>query len=152
MRRTMLLSFFVLAACGGGVRSTTDSVNPSVDLMAQRQAFLLTADAHAVLAEFAKSYNQDAIDTCSNAWVEIAGGPNQPTALIYKPDVGGFRTFMSACLSGKLPGNVRAAPAGDVRAASAGDLRGVSAGDARSVRAIELRAAPVDSLRTSSAW
>jgi len=122
MRRTILFAFFLLAACGGGVRSTTDAVKQSADLRAQRQGFLLTADAQTVIAAFAKSSSQDAIDTCLNAWVEDAGGPGLSNAPVAKPDAAGFRAFLSDCLGVAVPGDLRASPA-EARVSSIQDMR-----------------------------
>jgi hypothetical protein len=101
----------------------------------QRQGFLLTAEARSVIAAFAQSASQDALDTCLSAWVEQAsdgqGGLHEPVA---KPDVAGFRAFLSECLGGAVPGDVRAAPVFD----------------ARSTGTWELRAAPVSALRSTS--
>ncbi|HUM13333.1 MAG TPA: hypothetical protein VLT82_20460 [Myxococcaceae bacterium] len=123
MRRTILFAFFLLAACGGGVRNTdTSAVDRSAQMRAQ--AFLLTADAQGVIAAFAQSASQDALDSCLNAWVEEAasgqGSLHEPVA---KPDVAGFRAFLSACLGSSVPGDVRAAPVFDARTTGPGHLR-----------------------------
>ena len=83
MRRAILGVFLLLAACGGDVRNAGDSVNrvpAAVDQRAERARFLMTSDAQEVIASFARSYAQDALDTCLNAWVdenaaEILGAP-----------------------------------------------------------------------------
>ena len=122
MRRSILGAFLFLAACGGGVRSTTDAVKPSADLRAQRQGFLLTADAQTVIAAFAKSSSQDAIDTCLNAWVEEAGAPAFPEGPVVKPDTAGFRAFLSECLGVAVPSDLRASQP-DARVSTVQDMR-----------------------------
>ena len=107
MRRLTLAVFFCLAACGGAVKSGTDAVDPSADLRAEYQRFLFTADARTVIASAAKVFSQDAIDSCLAAWVDELGGPSMPNEPIAKPDVKGFRNFLSQCLGGPVPVDMR---------------------------------------------
>jgi hypothetical protein len=105
MRRAILGVFFLVAACGGDVRSTGDAINrvpESADQRDARAAFLRTSAAVDVITSFARSYDQDALDTCLNAWVEdgdasISGAPVQ------KPSPGLLRVFLSVCLAGTAP-------------------------------------------------
>jgi hypothetical protein len=129
MRRAILGVFLLLAACGGAVRST-DAVNrsPQPDGRALRAQFLMTAAARRVIAEFATSASQDALDTCLNAWVEEirSSSVQRPVS---KPDADGLEAFLSECLAGPVPGdlrgvNARAATSADLRISRAGDLRG----------------------------
>ena len=111
MRRATLVTFFVLAACGGteAMKSAPKAVSER-DLRAQ---FLMSADARAVIAELSKSVTQDALDTCLNAWVEDAGpgsaGPQEGP--VSKPTVAGLRGFLFECLAGSIPGDLRAVDA-----------------------------------------
>ncbi len=75
-----------------------------------------------MIAAFAKSSSQDAIDTCLNAWVEDVGGPALPNAPIAKPEVAGFRVFLSDCLGVAVPGDLRASPA-NARVSTIHDVR-----------------------------
>ncbi|HVP61661.1 MAG TPA: hypothetical protein VMT11_13935 [Myxococcaceae bacterium] len=109
MRRTILFAFFLLAACGGGVRKT-DAVNQSPSISALRQAYLLSAEGQAVIADFAKTSSEDALDSCLNAWVEDAGGPALSGGPVAKPDAAGFRAFLSDCLGSAVPGDARSGP------------------------------------------
>ncbi len=152
MRRSFLFSFVLVAACGGAVPSNTDAVNRSADLRAERQAFLLTADAHAVLAAAAKAYSQDSIDTCVSAWLDDANDPPRPGVLISKPDVGGFRAFLSACLGGRIPLDARSSGAGDMRTVYPQDLRSSGAGDTRTVYPQDLRSSGGGAVRSTSTW
>ncbi len=132
MRRSILFAFFLLAACGGGVRSSsksTDAANRSTDV-GDRQAFLLTGPAGEVISEFARVSSRDALDSCLNAWVLEAlderGRENEPVA---KPSAAGLRSFLSECLASAEPGNVKSALTGDARFAPASARgTGVTAG------------------------
>ena len=120
MRRTILFAFFLLAACGGGA-PTPDAMNPG----ARRQGRLFSAQEQALIAELAKTFSRDALDTCLNAWVTDAGGPAGPDGPISKPDVGdfeGFRDFLRECL-GPVPGNARDARVNDARRSSSSHLQ-----------------------------
>ncbi len=132
MRRTILFAFFLLAACGGGVRST-DAVNRPADTKAARQAYLLTAQAQSAIAAFVGSFSEDAIDTCLNAWIEESAGPTLSNEPVAKPDVAGLRGFLAQCLGGDAPGNVRPAGTRPVAARSVptggGELRMSGRGD-----------------------
>lgn len=108
MRRVILAVVFCLAACGGEATSP-GSVNRQPSSSAARQQYLLSAEAQAVIAELAKKFSQDAIDSCVSAWVTDAGGPAVPDGTISKPDIGdfaGFRAFLRECL-GAAPGDAR---------------------------------------------
>jgi hypothetical protein len=108
MRRLTLAVFFCLAACGGSVKpSSTDAVDPSADLRAEYQRFLFTAEARTVIADAAKAFSQDAIDSCLAAWVDELGGPSMLNEPIAKPDVKGLRNFLSQCLGGPVPVDMR---------------------------------------------
>ncbi|RPH72160.1 MAG: hypothetical protein EHM78_04620 [Myxococcaceae bacterium] len=110
MRRAILGVFLLLAACGGDVRKGGEAVNrapQTVDQRAERARYLMTSDAQEVIASFARSYAQDALDTCLNAWVdenaaEILGAPAS------KPHRVLLRWFLAQCLAGAVPGDVRA--------------------------------------------
>ena len=110
MRRLALVAFFCLAACGGAVKSSTDAVDPSSDLRAEYQRFLFTAEAKATIADAAKVFSQDAIDSCLAAWVDEVGGPTMLNEPIAKPDIQGLRSFLAQCLGGPVPGDQRTAP------------------------------------------
>ena len=143
MRRSILGVFFLLAACGGGVSNPrTDAVNPSADMRAAYQKFLLTADARAVIASFAKAFSQDALDTCLNAWVDDVGNSSGLHEPVAKPDVVGFRRFLSDCLGGPAPG--------DARTSGSGDARISRAGDARALRNVDLRISTSGDVRSTS--
>ena len=119
MRRVTLTVFFCLAACGGTdlSKQSTDARSP----MAERQAFLLGADAAAVIASFARDHSEQAIDACLNAWVEDAGPSGPGEGPIQKPDVAGLRGFLAQCLAGSTTGDVRKAD--PMVRTSAADLR-----------------------------
>jgi len=131
MRRTILFALFLLAACGGDVRST-GAVNRSVDLRAEAQRLLLTAEARSAIAEWARTSSQDALDTCLNAWLQGFGEPGDINGPVAKPDVAGLRFFLSQCLGGAVPGDARTQAVGDARAVRAVDLRITRATDLRS--------------------
>jgi hypothetical protein len=106
MRRAVLGVLLFLAACGGDVRSAGDAINrarpQSADQRAARAAFLTTSAAADVIASFAKSYDQDALDTCLNAWVE-EGYAELVGAPVQKPSPVFLRLFLSECLTGSAP-------------------------------------------------
>jgi hypothetical protein len=110
MRRAILGVFLLLAACGGDVRNGGDAVNRNpvaADQRADRAGFLMTSAAQDVIASFARTFSQDALDTCLNAWVEenaaeIRGAP------VSKPQPVLLRWFLTACLTGSVPGDLRA--------------------------------------------
>jgi len=108
MRRTILFAFFLLAACGGGVRGNPPgAMNPADDLRAEAQQVLFSQEAQSLLAEFAKSSGQDALDYCVNAWVDNPGTGDGPGDYI-KPNVAALRFFLSRCLGVPAPtGNLR---------------------------------------------
>jgi len=110
MRRTILFSFFLLAACGGGV-SNTDAVKPDADQRHERQVFLLTAGAQAEIGAFARLFDQDAIDTCLSAWLDESSQGGLSNEPIGKPSVAGLRAFLGQCLGSNVPGNARGDPA-----------------------------------------
>jgi hypothetical protein len=126
MRRAILGVFFLVAACGGDVRSPADAVNrarapQSADQREARAAFLTTSAAADVIASFARSYDQDALDTCLNAWVE-EGYAELLGAPVQKPSPVFLRLFLSECLTGSAPRGdrdqgLRRDQTGDVRAA-----------------------------------
>ena len=130
MRRMILGVFLILAACGGGIRST-DAVNraPQPDSRAARAQFLMTAAAQRAIAEFARSASQDALDTCLNAWVDETLPSGFQEGPVSKPDVAGLREFLFECLASSVPADLRAT---DARAANVGDLRISRTADARS--------------------
>jgi len=114
MRRTSLFAFLLLAACGGVANRGSDAVDKNLvaNDPAGRQSVLFSAEAVAILRAAATVYSQDAIDSCTSAWLTDAGGPTSPHDIVYKPDVQGFRAFLSACLGGNIP-NLRIDDPGD---------------------------------------
>jgi len=121
MRRLFLGVFLCLAACGGAVSSpSTSATDPSAGARAA-QAFLLSAEGQAVVAEFANDFSQDAIDSCAAAWVDDFGGPSGLSDPIAKPDVKGLRSFLAQCLGSPVPVGVRAESQASVRTAGAGN-------------------------------
>jgi hypothetical protein len=128
MRRTILGVFFLLAACGGDVRST-DAANrsPTPDARALRARFLMTTAARQIIAEFAVSASQDALDTCLSAWIEETPSSSAQRPFS-KPDAEGLKLFLSECLADQVPGDLRGA---DARRATRADLRTSGAGDVR---------------------
>ena len=109
MRRAILGVFLLVAACGGDVRSTDDAINrvpQSADQRAARAALLRTPAGAEVIASFAKSYGQDALDTCLNAWIED-GYASLSGAPVQKPSPVFLRLFLSECLGGSAPGDAR---------------------------------------------
>lgn len=104
MRRVIFSVFFCLAACGG-----TDMVkqsSPRADASAERQGFLLTRDASDVIASFAGTASNEAIETCINAWVEEVGPASPQEGPVSKPDVASLRGFLAQCLAAG-PGDAR---------------------------------------------
>jgi len=99
MRRITLTAFLFLAACGGdakpdsGARRTT-----AVDPQAARQSFLMRRAALDVIAVFAQSSSQDAIDSCLNAWVQDGAGSDGDLGPVYKPSADDLRAFLRDCL------------------------------------------------------
>jgi len=123
MRRVLLGAFLFLAACGGGVRSEsrTDTRAPSPDTVAARQGFLLNPDATALIAEFAKSFSEDAVDSCLDEWVMVGAGVADP---VYKPDLAELRVYLAHCLDGApVPGDLRAARQANARIAGTASQR-----------------------------
>ena len=122
MRRTILVSLFFLGACGGGVASSTDATNrapASPDFRSERMSVLMSVDGRAVVASFASSSNQDALDTCIAAWLD-ADDSLEPQR---KPSVVGLRSFLSACLDSPTPGDLRADWGAGMRYEGNGGLR-----------------------------
>ncbi len=117
MRRTILFSFFLLAACGGGARP--EAVNQAPDARQEAQAFLLTAGAQEAIGAFARSFDQDAIDTCLSAWLDEASAGGLSNEPIGKPNVAGLRAFLGQCLAASKPGNAQSGPV-SVRKADTG--------------------------------
>jgi hypothetical protein len=130
MRRVTLTVFFCLAACGGGVKqSSSDAVPSSADMRALYQQYLFTADAVAVVADFAQAFSQDAIDSCLAAWVDDLGGQSGRDGPISKPDVKEFRSFLRECLGGPAP--VRGASASMRISGDGSPMRDVGSAAAR---------------------
>ena len=106
MRRAFLGVLFILAACGGDVRSTSGgAVNQSPqsdDQRMVREAFLRSPVAMDVIKSFARSYSQDELDTCLNAWIEDGSATIQG-APVQKPSAVFLRLFLSECLTGSAP-------------------------------------------------
>jgi len=141
MRRVTLTVFFCLAACGGAVTpSNTDAVDPSVDLRAEYQRYLFTAEAQAVIADYAKVFSQSALDTCLAAWVDDEGGQSGLHEPISKPDVKGFRSFLAQCLGSSVPADMRGLPAGDARNSGVVDMRSGSIFSLRALPGTDMRA------------
>jgi len=116
MRRTILVSLFFLGACGGGMAST-DAVSPVPPGGSSRSdawSVLMSAEGQEVVASFASSSSQDALDTCINAWLD-ADDSLEPQR---KPSVVGLRSFLSACLDSSTPGDLRAGSPEGVRSSS----------------------------------
>lgn len=124
MRRVTLTAFFFLAACGGGVSNPSSGAIDRSSAMREAQAFLLSADARAVIAAFAKVSSQSDLDTCLAAYVDDFGGPSDMKEPIQKPDVSGLRNFLAQCLGRSVEGDQRAAP-DKLRATRTTDMRGV---------------------------
>ncbi|HZJ56234.1 MAG TPA: hypothetical protein VFD38_18985 [Myxococcaceae bacterium] len=125
MRRAILGVFLLLAACGGDVRSSDGAVNRApgaIDERAARARYLLTSAAQEVVASFARSYDQSALDTCLNAWVE-EGDATIQGAPVAKPQSVFLRLFLSQCLAGSVPGDVRSDAAQGLRSAYPADAR-----------------------------
>jgi hypothetical protein len=113
MRRVLFGAFLFLAACGGDLRGQSPGAVDPAALKAERARFLLTAAAQQAIADIARTANQDALDTCLNAWVEDVGGATGPNeGPVSKPNVAGLRGFLIQCLAGSVPGDLRAAPVG----------------------------------------
>jgi len=124
MRRVLFGAFLFLAACGGDLRNQSPGAVGPAALKAERARFLLTAAAQQGIADVARTANQDALDTCLNAWVEDVGGATGPNeGPVSKPDVAGLRGFLIQCLAGSVPGDLRAAPADSIRSDRTGALR-----------------------------
>jgi hypothetical protein len=126
MRRAILGVFFLVAACGGDVRNNGGAVkrdSSPVDARAERARYLMTSEAQEVIASFAKSHNQDALDACLNAWVEenaveMVGAP------VEKPQNVFLRLFLSQCLGDSGPGDLRGADGASARTSYiGGDVR-----------------------------
>lgn len=113
MRRVLFGALLFLAACGGDLRNQGPGAVDPAALKAERARFLLTAAAQQGIADVARTTNQDALDTCLNAWVEDVGGTTGPSeGPVSKPNVAGLRAFLIQCLAGSVPGDLRAAPVG----------------------------------------
>ena len=108
MKRTILSVFFLLAACGGDLRNEGGAVNRSAgsDARATREQFLMTQAAHDVIAQFARSVSQDALDTCLNAYVDD-GGPSDQVGPVIKPTAASLRAFLSSCLNVPVPADLQ---------------------------------------------
>jgi hypothetical protein len=126
MRRVLFGAFLFLAACGGDSRSQSPGAVDPADARADRARFLLTAEAQRAIADIARTADQDALDTCLNAYVEDFGGPASPTEPVSKPSVAALRGFLVQCLAGNVPIDLRAArPQGEeMKTDHAGDARG----------------------------
>jgi hypothetical protein len=144
MKRTILGVFFLLAACGGDLRNDSGAVNRSAgsDARATREGFLMTQAAHDVIAQFARSVSQDALDTCLNAYVDD-GGPSDQVGPVIKPTAASLRAFLSSCLNVPVPADLRRDVTGaDTRTAQQDSIRSqVTAADLRSTRPDNLRSA-----------
>ena len=113
MRRVLFGALLFLAACGGDLRNQSPGAVDPAALKAERARFLLTAAAQEAIASIARTANEDALDTCLNAWVEDVGGATGPNeGPVSKPDVAGLRGFLIQCLAGSVPGVLRVAPVG----------------------------------------
>ena len=122
MRRLTLAVFFCLAACGGAVPTSTDAVNrasPSAgDMRADRLAFLMSSDGAAVVASFARSVSQEALDGCIDSWL----GDDAPELMpAQKPSAVALRAFLSQCLGSPEPGGLHADPGDGSRVRTIGN-------------------------------
>ena len=126
MRRVTRTDYFVIAACGGTDMRQQSPNYDSRSPQAERQAFLLSPDAAAVIASFARDHSEQALDTCLNAWVDEVGSAGAGEGPIQKPSVASLRGFLAQCLSDPTTGDVRT-NSPDVRTAGA-DLRAAGVG------------------------
>ena len=124
MRRAILGVFFLVAACGGDVRNNGGAVkrdSSPVDARAERARYLLTSEAQEVIASFARSHSQDALDACLNAWVEENAA--EFGAPVEKPQKVFLRLFLSQCLGDSEPGDLRGADGASARTSYIGGVR-----------------------------
>jgi hypothetical protein len=129
MRRFILGAFLLSAACGGGARRDPGAVNQD-PMVAQQRALRtavgLSAAARALIAEDEKVFGQNAVESCLQEWIE-GDGAADPGALVDKPDIGGFRRFLSDCLGpSPVPGDFRSADPSEARAENTSALRSAS--------------------------
>jgi len=129
MRRALFGAFLFLAACGGDVRGSAPAVNPGDDGRAERARFLLTAAAQQVISDIARTADQNALDSCLNAYVEDNSLESPSEGPISKPGVtqskgaAQLKAFLLECLAGDVPHNLGAQEAEDMRAARTSSVR-----------------------------
>lgn len=106
MRRCILGTFLLLAACGGGVRDSRSGVaadqraaapGAAVDARVERANFAFAPEGQEALRTYGQLYGEDAVNSCFSAWIDEAGAPglHEPVA---KPDARGLRSFLCACV------------------------------------------------------
>lgn len=96
MRRCVLGTFLLLAACGSGGLSSPSGAT-AVDPGAERARIAFTSDGREALRSYAEIYGDDAVHSCFAAWIDEAGTPSlyEPVA---KPDVQALRQFLCTCI------------------------------------------------------
>jgi hypothetical protein len=126
MRRVTLTVFFCLAACGG-----TDMVNSSPSRgsgPADRQAYLLSPEALAIIASLTGTASDAAIHACLSSWVSDDGPGSPSEGPMEKPNASSFRQYLIQCLAdSKTPDARKAADNPAALRAAEGDLRGFAA-------------------------
>jgi len=102
MRRCVLGTFFFLAACGGGVHSTSPAVadqhsSDAASARAERARIAFTAGGQEALRTYSQLYGDDAVGTCFSAWIDEAAtsGLQEPMA---RPDAHALRRFLCTCV------------------------------------------------------
>ena len=96
MRRCVLGTFLLLAACGSGGPSSPSGAT-AVDSRAERARIAFTSEGQEALRSYAQLYGDDAVRSCFAAWIDETGTPSlhQPVA---KPDANALRQFLCACI------------------------------------------------------
>ena len=96
MRRCVLGTFLLLAACGSGGTSSPSGAS-AVDSRAERARIAFTSEGQEALRSYAQIYGDDAVNSCFAAWIEEAGTPilYEPVA---RPDAHALRQFLCTCI------------------------------------------------------
>ena len=96
MRRCILGTFLLLAACGGGAVSSPSGAT-AVDSRAERARIAFTSEGQEALRSYAQLYGDDAVNSCFAAWIEEAGAPTLYEPVV-RPDAHALRQFLCNCI------------------------------------------------------
>jgi hypothetical protein len=101
MRRLILGTFLVFAACGGSDLRSPNDLRKSTDArkVDARPAPWLDASIRAALSQYEAVFGQDAVDTCFSAWqAQVSANQGPP---VYKPTADDVREYLCACVGAK---------------------------------------------------